>query len=260
MRRGSSQARRGWLPVVVATAALAACKPSDPGLPTAAETRALADAACPRVARPLFFKFEREGRVSYVLRTRHVGVRLAKFPPEVETAFRASTIAVFESIASAPDKPAALEREFGPERWAKLRTLLGAVEAERVRDTPAKAIAALLTLYEDCSAFLDVELQELARAEKMELVALEDNARGDDGAQQLASSEDRLRTMLDSVKGREALKAATESGLRAYCTAGSGSPRTARGPSTTRPVNGGGARGSRRSRRSSGVARCRRRR
>ncbi|HEY5934630.1 MAG TPA: TraB/GumN family protein [Kofleriaceae bacterium] len=221
MRRRSSQARRSWLSLIFA---LTACKEqrAEP-LPTPAETRALADELCPQVARPLFFKIERDGLTSYVLGTRHVGVRFAKFPPEVEVAFRASKIAVFESIASAPDKPAALDRELGPARWAKLRALVGPIEAERVRNSPAKAIAMLLTLFEDRSAFLDVELQELARTRQMELVALEDNKHGDHRAQELASPE-RLRKLLDSISGRETLKAATESGLRSYCTAGSAQP------------------------------------
>lgn len=218
MRRGSSQARRGWLSL---TFALAACKePRAAPLPTPAETRALADAACPKVTRPLFFKVEKDGHVSYLLGTRHVGVPLAKFPREVEEAFRGAKTAVFESITPAADPVVSLPDELGAARWAKLGRLLGPAEAERVKRSAGAAIAAVLTLYEDRSAFLDVELQELARSLRIELVALEDGAKTAELGRQLASPA-KLAELLDGLDGRATLRRATETGLRAYCTAGS---------------------------------------
>jgi uncharacterized protein YbaP (TraB family) len=218
MRRGSCQARRSWLPVVLV---LAACKQraAEP-LPTRAETRALADKACPAVTRPLFFKVEKDGRVSHLLGTRHVGVTFAKFPDPIEHTFRAAKTAVFESIAHAPDPEVPLETTLGETRWKKLVRLLGPGEAARVRNSAGLAIAALLTLYEDRSAFLDVELQQLARARGMELVALEDAAKSAELGRELASPA-KLAELLDSLPDRATLRAATETGLRSYCSAGS---------------------------------------
>jgi uncharacterized protein YbaP (TraB family) len=215
MRRGSGQARRVWLSLVLGFA----CKrPAAEPLPTPAETRALADKACPEVTRPLFFKVEKDGRVSHLLGTRHVGVTFSKFPDQVETTFLAARTAVFESIAHAPDPVVPLEQTLGAERWAKLVRILGPDEARRVRNSAGLAIAALLTLYEDKTAFLDVELQGLARARNMELVALEDVAKGTELGRELASPA-KLAELVDSLD-RRALLAATETGLRAYCTAG----------------------------------------
>ena len=218
MRRGSSQARRGWLSLIVA---LAACKEqrAEP-LPTPAETRALADSACPKVTRPLFFKVEKDGHISYLLGTRHVGVPLAKFPDQIQQAFRGAKTAVFESITPASDPAVSLPDELGTARWDKLRRLLGPSEAERVRGSAGLAIAAVLTLYEDRSAFLDVELQTLARTLRIELVALEDAVKSAELGRELASPQ-KLAELLDGLEGRATLRRATESGLRAYCTAGS---------------------------------------
>jgi len=218
MRRGSRQARRSWLPVVLGLGA--ACKqPSAEPLPTHSETRALADKACPAVTRPTFFKVEKDGHVSYLLGTRHVGVTFSKFPDPIEATFLAAKTAVFESIAPPPDPEVPLEKTLGEARWAKLVRFLGPVEATRVRSSAGLAIAALLTLYEDKTAFLDVELQQLARAHNMELVALEDVAKSAELGRELASPT-KLAELLDSLAKRSTLRAATETGLRVFCSAG----------------------------------------
>ena len=216
MRRGSCQATRGWLSVTIA---LAACHRSPTEPPTAAETRTLADAACPRVTRALFFKVEREGRVSHLLGTRHLGVALARFPPAVMQAFRTSRVAVFESVEPEPTLKVNLAVELGDARWQRFRTVVGGELAERAQSAQ-EAIATIVTLWEDRAVSLDGELQQLATQRGMVQVGLDEQAEPA-LAPDPARDDRRLRELLDSNLTRDGLKATTEAGLRSYCTTGS---------------------------------------
>lgn len=187
--------------------------------PTASEKRALADEVCPRMKVSHFYRIEKAGKASYVLGTRHTGVALAKYPPAVGDAFRAATVAVFESDLLAPDPPSTddVEAALGPGLWAHYRKLVGDETANRVkRRGAASAMVELVFLYEDPSQSIDLELQRLARDSHKQVVALED----DDESAHLAEGYigiDALRTALRQVSNRLTLERVMRRSLRAYC-------------------------------------------
>src|SRR5687767_13622961 len=106
------------LPMRLATLgvlALAACRASNPP-PTAEEVRALADRACPRVTRPMLFQVSKDGGpTTHFLGTRHAGVPLSKFPPNVRQTFEAAPVLVVESILDETLMPPAGKRPLSEE-------------------------------------------------------------------------------------------------------------------------------------------------
>ena len=188
--------------------------------PNPSEVRELADAACPRVTSPFLYRVEKAGKTSYILGTRHAGVSLAKFPPAVDTLFRASKIAVFESIVTAsPESPLAtsIEDTLGPELWDRYREVVGDEIAERVNhESIGAANAALFLLYEDTNQAIDRELLQLADSLKIKAVGLEDAAKtkaiGD-----LVLGVDTLRAVVKAVHRRAEIAASTRHDLRRYC-------------------------------------------
>lgn len=51
--------------------------------------------ACPAITHPWFYRVERDGRTSYLLGTRHVGVGADQLPDAVATAFVATRMQHF---------------------------------------------------------------------------------------------------------------------------------------------------------------------
>src|SRR5688500_18225149 len=140
------QATSGVDPWAVATS------PDDP--PDIAERNRLANAACPRVTGPYFYRIEKAGKVSHILGTRHVGVALTKFPQPVHDAIDKAQLAVFEVAPgddSDLDQPEVyLPDVLGPDLWKKYKALVGgALAKELERTQPSIAVLALMVLYED---------------------------------------------------------------------------------------------------------------
>ena len=143
----------------------AAGRSDDP--PTLGERAAVANEACPAIAKPWFFEVKKAGRTSHILGTRHIGVSLAKFPQVVRDDFDASTLAIFElppGAKSRPDfKKEPLRDELGPADWAHFEALVGKTAAKRfVRAAPVLAAMAVATMYEDASVMLDKQLEQRA--------------------------------------------------------------------------------------------------
>jgi uncharacterized protein YbaP (TraB family) len=195
--------------------------------PTAAETHALADEACPKVTSSHFYTVVKDGKTSWLLGTRHAGVSLAKYPPAVADAFRSAKIAVFEALDDDPreTKPEPdVANTLGPDDWAKYRELVGEEMAERVRYRGIQtATAALALLYEDRTETIDMELEDMARSSQKQLVGLEDRARTDHLAETYVGAET-LRIGLKQISRRELLANETKRNLANYCTKGERNP------------------------------------
>lgn len=141
----------------------------------------LADTVCPKVLAPYFYKIEKDGKVSHMLGTRHIGVALYKMPPIVLERLKASTVFVSEV---GPDdrmdgpiiagRVTPLSEQLGPELWKRYRELAGDELADDVNsEKPAVAILRLLVKYEDLASTLDNELEQVAREQGLRLTGLE---------------------------------------------------------------------------------------
>ena len=139
-----------------------ATSPDDP--PDIGERNRLANAACPSVTGPYFYRIEKAGKVSHILGTRHVGVPLTKFPQPVHDAIDNAKLAVFE-VAPGDDSDLGqpevyLPDALGPDLWKKYKSLVGVVLAKELERTqPSVAVLALMVLYEDIGATLDMEIE-----------------------------------------------------------------------------------------------------
>jgi uncharacterized protein YbaP (TraB family) len=190
--------------------------------PSAVATRALADRACPKVAAPYFYRIEKDGKASYILGTRHLGVSLDKMPASVVGAIRGATVAVFEVAPGddaerpAPGGPPLPER-LGPALWGRYRRLVGRANARVVeRGAPSDAIITMIALYEHKLAALDVELQQVAARAKIPTQGLESAA----FQQRLIGELLDLRMLRAAIAGtpdRAALERDATEDLREYC-------------------------------------------
>ncbi|MEO8707048.1 MAG: TraB/GumN family protein [Kofleriaceae bacterium] len=170
------------VPPVVGPAPKPTAKEPEPEIPDAAATKAFADTACPRVAKPFFFRVEKAGHVAHLLGTRHLSVSLAKMPAAVRDQLLAAKLVVFETPPGddggdmpAPAKP--LSAELGPKLWDKYKHLVGEEVATGVDTAPiAVAMISMLMLYEDQTAKLDSEIEELVKGAHIETGGLESSA------------------------------------------------------------------------------------
>jgi uncharacterized protein YbaP (TraB family) len=196
---------------------------SGQGPPSPAERRALADEVCPTVTATHFFRVIKDGKTSYLLGTRHAGISLAKFPPAVEQAFRASKAAVFESEVDREPTPTtgpAIHEQLEPELWNKYRDLVGKDTAERVDHASViAASAALALLYEDTSQGIDRELYAHAKTSNKRIVALEDRDQTDHLGEEYLGI-DSLRAFIKSVRDRDDIKTGVRVSLGRYCNGG----------------------------------------
>jgi len=218
--------------------------------PTADQRRALADEVCPRVTAQRLYTVRKDGKTSYLLGTRHVGVELAQYPPEVAAAFHGARTTVFEVVFDvlSPSPPATktVEEELGPELWDRYRELVGEDTADEVNHRSVHtATSALTMVWEDTSRAVDVELQRLARAEHKPVLGLDDAPSevpeastsaellhgGDNGSGAKGSSDETslaeaylgkgaLRIFIKAANNRDRIENMTRQTLREYCTAG----------------------------------------
>lgn len=229
--REGGAAAPGAVPAAAAPAAVAA--PADPWgeagrapdePPSFAETRALADRACPRVAAPYFYRIEKDGKTSHILGTRHIGVSLDKMPADVVSAIRGGAVAVFEiapgdlaGIAPPATGVGPLSAQLGPELWARYRRLVGGATADAVEHgSSVEAMIALIALYEHKLAALDQEIEQLALREKIPTQGLESAA----FQQQLLGDLLDVRMLRATIAGtpdRATLERATLEDVREYC-------------------------------------------
>jgi uncharacterized protein YbaP (TraB family) len=214
--------------------------------PGITEVHTLAEKACPRVARPYFYRVERAGRVSYFLGTRHIGVPLSKFPPHVGRELRAARLVVFETPpdndndAVTFEDPAhrSLSAQLGPELWARYRALVGSVTADALEHArPSAAMIMLISLYEDKLAMLDVEIEQLVRNANIPTAGLETHQFQDQLIQELMDIR-MLRASLKGTSDRAALAKESRDDLAEYCAGTDEQPGT--DPENRKELRAGG--------------------
>ncbi|MBP9084728.1 MAG: TraB/GumN family protein [Kofleriaceae bacterium] len=194
--------------------------PDDP--PSLAQNHQLAEAACPRVSRPPFFRIEKAGKMAYILGSRHVSIGLAKQPAIVEAKLRAASTVVFEVAPGDEAEPTAntqsVPEMLGPELWQRYRKLVGPARADGIAQRgPAVAALTMMLLYEDPSQTLDVEIQNLAGKLNKPTAGLESAAFQNAVIAQLLDRR-ALRASVAGTKDRAEMKAHSEKDIREYCT------------------------------------------
>ena len=164
-----------------------ACKKSDkkgePGAGTGTATPALTPDAGGAAARPpadattvpadgpvrgFFYRVEKDGKVSHLLGTMHMGIDAGRLPPEVGKALADAKIFAMEANAMDPsllsslrrDDGKTIEDDLGPEYWKKLQDVLGKDMAEGIKGMKTSTAAAL------------IEIQGLPMTQPMDLALL----------------------------------------------------------------------------------------
>jgi len=193
--------------------------PDDP--PTFAERHELADAACPTVKGPYFYKIAKAGKVSHILGTRHLGVSLAKFPKPVHDAIGAAKLAVFEVApgddSDLPEQNIELRDALGPELWQHYQELVGKQTAEALETTqPSVAVVSMMAMYEDISATLDIEIEHEVQNAKIPTQGLE-TAEFQDRLLDKVLDVRMLRAAVKQTKDRKELEKESRDDLSEYC-------------------------------------------
>ena len=194
--------------------------PDDP--PSFDQNHQQAEAACPQVSRPAFFRIEKAGKTSYILGSRHISIGLAKQPAMVEQKLRTASTVVFE-VAPGDDAQPTFDSEsvpdmLGPELWQRYRTLVGPARADGVAQRgPAVAALTMMLLYEDTSQTLDIEIQSLAGKLNKPTAGLETAAFQNEVIARLLDRR-ALRASVAGTQDRAEMKAHAEKDIREYCT------------------------------------------
>jgi uncharacterized protein len=192
--------------------------------PDAGETRALADKACPLVKAPYYYRIAKDGKVSYMLGTRHLGVPLAKMPTNVTDQLKKAALVVFETppgdsdegvVARKSDKP--ISELLGPKLWAKYEALVGKRAAGMVENgSVAIALLQLMMMYEDKLSGLDSEIQQLVQDAKIKTGGLESSAFQDKLLADLLDIR-MLRATIMGTPDRKSLEKESMKDLKEYC-------------------------------------------
>lgn len=193
--------------------------PDDP--PSLGERHQLADAACPTVKAPYFFRIEKAGKVSHILGTRHLGVPLAKFPESVHDALASAKLAVFEIApgddSDLPARNIVLRDALGPELWQHYQELVGATTAQALESTtPSLALLTLMVMYEDISASLDLEIQRKVQAANIPAKGLETSEFQDRLLSKILDLR-MLRAAVSRTKDRAEIAKESRDDLAEYC-------------------------------------------
>jgi len=205
-----------------------AASPNAP--PSLTERHAFAEAACPKVTGPYFFRVEKAGKTSYILGTRHISVPLAKFPDVVRDKLHASRLAVFEV---APDDHGSVEREpmslsdaVGPGLWHHYGELVGEDTARTLeRGRPSTALIMSMVMYEDAGAMLDVEIEHEVATAGIPAKGLETAAFQDDLLDKLLDLR-MLEVEIEQTKDRKEIEQDSHDDLAQYCAGIDESPGT----------------------------------
>lgn len=197
----------------------------EPALPDPAATKALADKACPRIVAPYYFQIEKNGKVSHILGSRHMSVPFAKMPAIVKDELPKARLVVFETVGDddtespTPEKP--LSELLGPTLWAKYKSLVGEATAAMLDGAPpAAAMLSMVMMYEDGTAKLDSEIEQLAKDAKIETAALETSAFQDKVLAKLLDLR-MLKAVLAGTPDRTTLQREAIEDITEYCS-GSG--------------------------------------
>lgn len=191
--------------------------------PWAAPTNVpVAEQACPAVTAPYFFRVEKNGKTSYLLGTRHIGIAWRKMPEVVREELRAAKLVVFETIdddgtddTPAPHRGAAVEA--GGALWDRYRQLAGDAAAEAVAtESPAVAIITLSVHYEDRLSALEREIGAEAEELGTPIRALETGAFQQKLLDKYLNGR-ALRAMIEQLDSLEELRQDTIEDLREYC-------------------------------------------
>jgi uncharacterized protein len=180
----------------------------------------VAATACPTVKAPYFFRIEKDGKTSYLLGTRHIGVAWRKMPEVVHAALRDAKLVVFETVDDdgSDDKPGphkSAREELGPKLWDRYRAIAGDALADSV-DSPAEALLTLMVRYEDQFSSLEREIG--AEAEKLHKPTrgLETNAFQQKLLDRYLDGR-ALRAYIEHLDGLDELKQDTIDDLEEYC-------------------------------------------
>jgi uncharacterized protein YbaP (TraB family) len=193
--------------------------PDDP--PNMEDRHKRADAACPTVTGPYFYKIEKDGKVSHILGTRHVGVSLKKFPKPVRDAIATAKLAVFETAPddnsdySAPEID--LPKALGEANWTRFRKLVGERLARTLEHAePSLAVLTMIAMYEDVTATLDNEIEDEVTTAKIPTRGLEASEMQ---RHLIAKIMDLrlLKAMIEGTPTREELADASRKDLTEYC-------------------------------------------
>jgi uncharacterized protein YbaP (TraB family) len=213
-----------------ATAPTAPTAPAaDPWAKSAPPT--LADTVCPKVLAPYLYKIEKDGKVSHMLGTRHIGVALYKMPPIVVERLKASKVFVSEvgpddrmkgpNIAG---RVVPLSEQLGPDLWKRYRELAGDQLAADVNsEQPSVAILRLLVKYEDLASMLDSELEHVAREQGLALTGLETSLFQDRLLNRWLDLR-MLRAYLEHTESLDEIRAETVEDVGSYCKGADDTP------------------------------------
>ncbi|MFN0253603.1 MAG: TraB/GumN family protein [Kofleriaceae bacterium] len=187
-----------------------------------AKTGSVADLACPTVSAPYFFRVEKDGKTSYLLGTRHIGVAWRKMPKVVHEAMENAKLVVFETVdddgtddTPAPTKPA--RDALGPELWARYRQLAGDALADSVEnDSPATAMLMLMVMYEDRFAALEEEITIHAQRLDKPMKGLETSAFQQKLLDKYLDAR-AMRAFVENVDSLDEIKQDTIEDLTEYC-------------------------------------------
>ena len=208
-------------PAAVIDAPAAAAVSDAPAAP-AIDNHALALTVCPAVKAPYLYRVEKHEQTSFVLGTRHLGVGLERMPAIVSDKLAHAKVAVFETVSRAdrPDDTApqpSLAEAVGADAWAHYRALVGdEAAAEIEHEKPSTAIILMVAAYEDPTASLDEELEELARSSHVPERGLETDDFQDKLIDQLLDVR-ALRAQIQTTASRDDLRKETVEDLGDYC-------------------------------------------
>jgi uncharacterized protein len=193
-------------------------------LPDSVAARALADKACPRVVAPYYFRVTKDGKTSFMLGTRHLGVPLTKLPTGVKEQLTKAALVVFETPpgddsgdSEKPAKGPALSAQLGDALWTKYKRLVGEQTASSLEHaTPAVALISLMMLYEDKLSALDVEIEQAVTEANIPTGGLETSAFQDKLLEELLDLR-MLKATLAGTTDRKQIEKESMDDLAEYC-------------------------------------------
>lgn len=188
--------------------------------PSLAERHRRADEICPKVTSPFFYRVEKDGHVSYILGTRHIGVALAKFPQVVRDRIHDAKLAVFEIDPAdgfkLPKGGHDLPAEVGADTWKRYTELVGPeVATMAAHERPAVALIGASAMFEDAT-FLESDIQAELRPLHTPMRGLETKRFQNDLIDKLLDVR-LFRAIVTQTKDRAEIERDSRKGLDRYC-------------------------------------------